>query len=502
MTPARREGLIFWAFCLWQVVLLQEFRVEELWETNYYGGEYGNLAENWVQGRGFSSPFEIGDQPSAWMPPLLVMVAALAFLLWGVKTVASAQALLVFHALCLCLALKCLLRVAGRLSPHGWSVGVIVAIYVAVDKFALYRSFHDIGWVAMLSSLALLSLVHLDEGRPALAVLSCLLLPLGSPALALPFLGLIAFRPLSWRQRAALLGVAMLTLFAWSARNLASHGALVPVKSNLWYDFHQANLLDDDGVVADSTFLRHHPMGINREVIEAYRQGEPAFMELHRRESLAYLAAAPGDFLVRVGRRAYNALVRVHSSHEVGPCRFPLDAVTVAYLTSHHLAVGIGSAVSWCSLDMDPEEVRSLLLALGPAWGPRLWDDWQRARHWRHSLWREPGARVWGWGHALLPTLAMLLGAWVRRPTGRRAYQDATLLYLGYLLPYVVVSHYVRYQLPLFALASFLIWWALLGLGGAVAEAAPSSVEEPGEPSKESELGTSQSVSSAAAKGR
>src|ERR1700722_9025100 len=59
--------------------------------------EPGNVAAALAQGRGFSDPFDGGTGATAWVSPLPAWVEAGVFLVLGVKTAASAKALL---ALC------------------------------------------------------------------------------------------------------------------------------------------------------------------------------------------------------------------------------------------------------------------------------------------------------------------------------------------------------------------------------------------------------------------
>ena len=61
--------------------------------------EPGNVAAALAQGRGFSDPFDGGTGATAWVSPLPAWVEALVFLTLGVKTAASAKALLVLAVL-------------------------------------------------------------------------------------------------------------------------------------------------------------------------------------------------------------------------------------------------------------------------------------------------------------------------------------------------------------------------------------------------------------------
>ncbi len=92
--------------------------------------EPGNVAAALAQGRGFSDPFDGGTGPTAWVSPFPAWVEAAVFLAFGVKTAASAKAMLVLTVLGLGAANALLL---SALAPFGaWMRGAASAAFLAV----------------------------------------------------------------------------------------------------------------------------------------------------------------------------------------------------------------------------------------------------------------------------------------------------------------------------------------------------------------------------------
>src|ERR1700678_616696 len=91
--------------------------------------EPGNVAAALAQGRGFSDPFDGGTGATAWVSPLPAGVEAAVFVALGVKTTASAKALLALSVLGLAAANALLL---SALAPFGpWARGAASAAFLA-----------------------------------------------------------------------------------------------------------------------------------------------------------------------------------------------------------------------------------------------------------------------------------------------------------------------------------------------------------------------------------
>jgi hypothetical protein len=287
----------------------------------------------------------------------------------------------------------------------------------------------------------------------------------------------------------AVLACCLFSIACWTARNGLALGGFVPLKSNLWFDFHQANVLDPDGVVADSTFFRHHPvLGHNAAMRAAYRTGELEFMSHYKQMSARHLREHPEQVLKKFANRLLNATVLLKRELEMEPAKLVMEPQVQAYLVGRRLAVGGGGGVSWCSLDLEPEVLQRELLGVPPEQRERLYNDWRRARKAQREESLAWSRVLWGLAHALLPALAILVSL-ARTATRRHSgFLLATGLYALYLTPYVLVSHYSRYQMGLIALFSYLIWLA----GRSRPGGKPSGCKLPAESAGAEDFGSNQ----------
>src|SRR3954469_26052683 len=71
------------AIQLYFSTIVRPAEVSATWHQ-HLGGEYFNIAQAIVDGRGFSDPFGEATGPTAWMPPLYP--ALLACILWAVRS--------------------------------------------------------------------------------------------------------------------------------------------------------------------------------------------------------------------------------------------------------------------------------------------------------------------------------------------------------------------------------------------------------------------------------
>src|SRR5947208_16916318 len=83
--------LVSFAIQLYFSHVVRPPEVSATWHQ-HLGGEYFNIAQAIVDGRGFSDPFGEATGPTAWMPPLFP--ALLAFILWVVRSRALVAAVI------------------------------------------------------------------------------------------------------------------------------------------------------------------------------------------------------------------------------------------------------------------------------------------------------------------------------------------------------------------------------------------------------------------------
>lgn len=450
-----------------------------------FGWEYGNTAASLASGEGFENPFEgVRSGPTAWMPPAYVALMAGVFSLFGVKTLSALWVLLVLKYAGIALSLFLLLRAAAVF--HGrqrWLLVPAFALSLCANRATFFWSLHDT-WVVLLGSTVIVYDFVVrsvapsrrnDFGSLALAGL----LPLTSPPVAAAYALLRVLESMrDWRSRStrapagalsvgARLGLSMAMLLlsttVWAARNHEALGMFIPVKSNLWFDFYQANHLDDDGLVSNATFLAFNPSNPNRFQEHYEAVGEAAFTKEFAGAASRMLRRDPGEVMRRAGRRAFSALVYLHDPDDVRPATAeeftPADIERL--LDADLLGIDWLGQEVWLSLGMAPDQLGARLASLGLDREQTVARDWERGRS-RIEEQRSHWSIV---GRSLIlsagPTFCLLFGLLRNRSRRDPLFASAAMAYLAILLPYVIVSHYLRYQVPLIGLQA--VFWLHAG---------------------------------------
>ncbi len=280
--------------------------------------EYFNIARALAAGKGFANAMGDDAGPTAWMPPLLPCLES--FFLWiggGERRVVVAG-LVILHMVVLLTTGVLVLAVAAETTGR---VGIVIA--AVVFSLAVLNHFwywfqlaHDC-WVPLVFlDLLLAGICWLRplETRARAAVWGVFggTCALASPAVALAW-GIVTLL-LGWRQREWWRGLlillfAALVLTPWTIRNYLTFGRLIPVKSNLAYEFFQTQCLQADGLLQASTFSLHPNAAVSRERLEYQRLGETAYLDLKWRQFQAAVANDPPDFCERVAARFLAATV-------------------------------------------------------------------------------------------------------------------------------------------------------------------------------------------------
>jgi hypothetical protein len=260
---------------------------------------------------------------------------------------------------------------------------------------------------------------------------------------------------------------ALLVVSAWTWRNASALGRLIPLKSNFWFEFHLANVDSPDGLPRTEAVLRALPYFDPGQFARYAALGEAAYIDSFRAPSLAALRADPLHFAGNVLRRATDAAVFCRREGGGAFTRAQLDPTDVARLAAagELLAAGASGAY-WTRIDAPPGRQRALFASLGLKDGPSAWGDWALKRLAYDQAYRGPLALAAGYVTAGVPVAALLLAALLcsGRPPPPAAW--AAAIGFGMLLPFVLVNHNERHQLPLIAMQSAAI--------GAFAQAAAS----------------------------
>jgi hypothetical protein len=121
-------------------------------DNGHLGGEYFNMARSLVAGAGFAHPFDRPTGPTAWQPPVLPLI--LAGLLWACDGNRDAvMAVVVFLQVLILIGTGLLVLALARATTGRIALGVAAAVYFAALLFDFRLSFqttHDY-WLVLLA---------------------------------------------------------------------------------------------------------------------------------------------------------------------------------------------------------------------------------------------------------------------------------------------------------------------------------------------------------------
>lgn len=328
-------------------------------------GEYYSAATILADGRGFS----FLDQ-SIWLrPPLYIVALAGLFRLFGaiVAPVWVAQ-------VALGLATIVLVYLLGRFYAERRGVARLAATFCAAYlPFAVYaRLLLSETLFTFLIVLAFVALAyHVRAGGRAALIVAGLAFggAILTRGLALPFLAAVPLWALAcdergwgnWRgalgRSALVLGVAVLLLAPWTARNAIVYGRLIPADTTGGYNFWLGALQGQNTGQVDTT-LRAIPNQGDRQAA-AWARG----WEVVRADPAAYLSKSvreAGD-LWRINIGAYERLTR---GYALGRVPIPWLGLTLVFDDLLYLLALPLAALGWVGAGR-PADRRLLLLWLG-----------------------------------------------------------------------------------------------------------------------------------------
>ena len=428
------------------------------------------VASSLAQGHGFSSPFGGSTGPTAWVPPVPVWFEATVFKVFGIQTVSCAVARIVLTVLGLSLAhwvLICSVAPLGRIARFAASVTFLVT--VAIIPEGPLDTLSE-AWMTILLSVAVLSscLGYLRSSSTRDAAALCVLAPIGvltdaglALALGAVILGLAV---VGWRRgrtpRGPILAAALacLGLAGWTTRNAVALKAIVPLKSNLWFELYLANVVSRDGLVRAEDALVAQPFFHGPQWDRYRAMGEVAYVRSFKEGVTRSLAADPGHFAANVRRRLMSAVALsiLDTGGAITWARFP--AQDVARLQKAELLLplpGIGGSF-WRKLDASPDETFAALSSLGLSRVDLAWRDWAEHR----SAYDKECARVSRVAAEALmsgvPFLSLLLLLLIE---GRRVSPVvlwSALIAVVMLLPFVIINLGPRHQIPVIGLMA--VW--------------------------------------------
>ncbi|MEM9585703.1 MAG: hypothetical protein AAGA03_00355 [Planctomycetota bacterium] len=284
----------------------------------HLGAEYYNIASAVARGDGFSDPFLAGTGATAWMPPLLVWIQAAFIWLFGgdrflvMITIVSLKTLVL--AGCGLAILSHFRSIRMR-----WLAFGSIGFYLASEFFYCFRNTHD-SWLILgtvTSTLFGLAWIRQRSVEKLLTIRQCLVWGLvgGVTALSSPVAGfswavgttcaMVRNQPKHW----IIAGVtALVVILPWSVRNRVMLGKWIPIKSNVYFEFDQSQVLDSDGLL-DGRTMSKHPIHANKEQRKYIRMGEIDYLETKKTRFWKSLQKSPEVYWSKVRNRLFAVTI-------------------------------------------------------------------------------------------------------------------------------------------------------------------------------------------------
>ena len=449
----------------------------------YYGYEYGAVGLALAQGRGFSDPFSVGSGATAWVSPLLPAIISSIFYVTSLNITATYWILHFIKIFSLGFGTGLIWSVLQK-SNHGFApvfyIWMVIICYLNTTEFL--SQFHDEWLIFLVISLAFWAW----HQRGSFIGQIVLLVSFSAAALCNPILwGALFIVMLVFNKKACVcndesykgslnkqktffarnpyriaVSVSFLLILGWSVRNWIQLDIFAPIKSNSGYEIFQAQVVSRSGVLDYST-LAKHPITLTSKEHQAYAElGETGFIRTRSGMAIRSILADPTDFCLRAAKRFSNAFLFTVTPVNVAPVDSKISVFDLEQLRSAGFVVDRNGTKIWVDL-ADPDKDRDLIKVL-PSLGlanPQLaLDNWRLASA-GYNYYR------FSWGHLLrgcliggMPWMALLIAILMRHRSGLAPYIWWTSLFLlCYLMPYVLISHYLRYQLPLLGMQAILL---------------------------------------------
>jgi hypothetical protein len=460
-----------------------------------FGAEYVNVAQSILTGKGYGNPFPMDSGPTAWTLPVLTYLIAFAFSLFKTSTVTFF--FLTFLKFTTYFFTFYLILKVFRLSEIKVYPILFLLIFLFYFLFSPSEHFRRINdlWISIFVLTAFIyAFLHFmktgSQKSMVLLIISCFFAPMINPGFALgimavlfvslllkgffilrkdktnyhqsgstDFFKLIKEAPLQYFGKISLGIVAFfLAITIWSIRNYSTFKEFIPLKSNMWFEFYMTNIVDPNGQLSTSTIYRIHPF-LNKQVnSEISAMGELPWMAKYETLSKTYLEGNFGDYKQKVLYRLFNAFIFMESDkddiHAGNPALY--SEQDREKLISENLISYID--YSWISLYMSDDEFLQTLEKLGIEEQQKIFADWKNATALLEKQTFRPDYLVRSIFMSIIPLLAFLFLFIYKKTRANPILIISMIVYLTYLVPYILISHQMRYQRPLFVLQIIVVY--------------------------------------------
>jgi hypothetical protein len=315
--------LVFLAALLVRLIFIAIFISShpEVYNNDKWGSaELGWVAVNFYEGRGFSSPFQAGDTPTAFFAPLVPLIWSLVFHITNGATGKSEAVIIIIQAAIGAFLVSTIWACAyhverkdsSRLKGFAFWVGFLFILWpesILRTINSWYFIWQDVG----LALLVYCGMLWFD--KPAFKYAACMGFIAGFIAnvnpVPVPIYLVILIYPL-WNQRVrswAIMRNILISLVIagtcvapWIIRNYLIFDQIIPMRSNFGLELWQGN--NPKGGIRQN-WLSPHPI-INAEELNSYKEmGEVGYFRSDLMKALNFIRTNPAITMKRVIGRIY-----------------------------------------------------------------------------------------------------------------------------------------------------------------------------------------------------
>jgi hypothetical protein len=454
------------------------FRKVEI-TLEFYGFENAQIANSLLHGMGFANPFPLETGPTAWTPPLYVLILWAIFKIFGV-TLYSFIFISVLKLATFILSYFCLKKSANLMSVPfpGIPLALLFILYIFLQEwlFLCYSTEH---WIYFLFiSLMLYGTCNFIKNGKSIFLLFFLflLIPVATPTLLVPAFFIYFFIFVFFLLKKSNFTVknifkvspqiklkyfiyfgfaSVISISAWTLRNYIVFSKIIPSKSNMWFEFYLSNVADKDGILSASTLSKHHPYTYPGLCAEIKKEGEIAWIKKYEGISRKYIKENTSDFHRKIANRFFNIFVYQVSSWDkyiCGElCKIPKEDISI--LKDQKLLDNLGI---W-NCDLNEAEFSAKIDSLPLHDKPNIMADYSYAKKRVYKIDHSKKFIIFGVLTASLPTISLLLIWFFYFKNKPEFVICLTLLYVLFFLPYAYLSHHERYQAFMIPIQIFMI---------------------------------------------
>lgn len=283
-----------------------------------FGYEMGRVASAIANGNGFSSPFEPGNMPTAWLAPVYPYFLALIFKFFGTYSQGAAFAALFMNSLFSSLTCGFVYYI-GKAAMNR-NAGLLSSVIFALYPPSIWHSINNI-WNTTLAAMVFSALIlyvinysgSLNFRRSVTSGVVMGIAVLTSPAI-------LAFYPflLIWlyfqgegslkcktKSIGVILILFILSISPWMIRNYLEFDKLILIKSNLGLELRLGNNPNATGSFEMRKGESLHPTLSDKEMARFKEMGEIDYTEYCLKEAMQFIYENPLKFLSLSGKKVY-----------------------------------------------------------------------------------------------------------------------------------------------------------------------------------------------------